>query len=116
MAHCRSEPVSEFVIATELGIIHRMRKECPDKEFICAPTFDLMQTPADNCRCSQCKFMKSNTLTKVWDCMKDLNPRIELPKPSWIGRGCPSNECLGFPLDGRRANWAGDWSFILKMT
>lgn len=80
IAYCKSEPVSQFVIVTESGIIHRMRKECPDKEFICAPTFDVMQMPTDNCRCSQCKFMKLNTLEKVRDCMKDLNPRIDLPK------------------------------------
>jgi len=79
ITYCRTAPAKQFLIVTESGIIHRMRKECPDKEFICAPTFDVMQMPTDNCRCSQCKFMKLNTLEKVRDCMKDLNPRIELP-------------------------------------
>jgi quinolinate synthase len=80
ITYCRTTPSKQFVIVTESGIIHRMRKECPGKEFICAPTFDVMQIPTDNCRCSQCKFMKLNTLEKLRDCMKRLYPRIELPK------------------------------------
>jgi len=38
-----------------------------------------MRMPTDQCRCSECKFMKLNTLEKVRDCMKRLAPRIELP-------------------------------------
>jgi len=76
---CKNDPARQFIIVTESGIIHRMQKECPDKEFICAPTFNVMQLPTDNCRCSECKFMKMNTLEKVRDCMKNLAPRVELP-------------------------------------
>ena len=79
ITYCRNSPAKQFVIVTESGIIHRMQKECPDKEFICAPVFDVMRMPSDNCRCSECKFMKMNTLEKVRDCMKRLAPRIELP-------------------------------------
>src|SRR5579871_2471271 len=78
--YCKSDPAKKFVIVTESGIIHRMQKECPGKEFICAPTFDVMRMPTDNCRCSECKYMKMNTLQKVRDCMKNLAPRIELPE------------------------------------
>src|SRR5438445_4997607 len=77
---CKTDPAKKFVIVTESGIIHRMQKECPDKEFICAPVFDVMRMPTDNCRCSECKYMKMNTLVKLRDCMKSLAPRIELPK------------------------------------
>ena len=76
---CKNDAAKRFVIVTESGIIHRMRKECPDKEFLCAPVFNVMQMPGDNCRCSECKFMKMNTLEKVRDCMKNLAPRVELP-------------------------------------
>jgi quinolinate synthase len=79
LTYCRNEPAKQFVIVTESGIIHRMQKECPGKEFICAPTFDVMKLPSDHCRCSECKFMKLNTLEKVRDCMKRLAPRVELP-------------------------------------
>jgi quinolinate synthase len=76
---CKTSPARRFVIVTESGIIHRMQKECPEKEFICAPIFDAMRLPTDGCRCSECKFMKLNTLEKVRDCMKNLAPRVELP-------------------------------------
>lgn len=80
ITYCKASAAKQFVIVTESGIIHRMQKECPDKEFICTPTFDVMRTPGDACRCSECKFMKLNTLEKVRDCMKNLAPRVELPK------------------------------------
>src|ERR1051326_1389365 len=80
ISYCKSSPAKQFVVVTESGIIHRMQKECPDKEFICAPTFDVMKMPMDKCRCSECKYMKMNTLEKVRDCMAKLAPRIELPK------------------------------------
>ena len=77
---CKNDPAEKFIIVTESGIIHRMQQECPGKEFICAPTFDAMRAPADNCRCSECKYMKMNTLEKVRDCLKKLSPRVELPE------------------------------------
>jgi quinolinate synthase len=79
ITYCKSSPAKQFVIVTESGIIHRMQKECPGKEFICAPTVDVMRAPTDPCHCSECKFMKMNTLEKVRDCMKNLAPSIELP-------------------------------------
>jgi quinolinate synthase len=81
IAYCKTSPAKRFVIVTESGIVHRMQKECPGKEFLCAPVFDVMRVPADHCRCSECKYMKLNTLEKVRDCMKNLAPRIELPEP-----------------------------------
>ena len=79
IAYCQTSPAQRFVIVTESGIIHRLRKECPGKEFLCAPTQDALRTPTDPCHCSECKFMKLNTLEKVRDCMKNLAPRVELP-------------------------------------
>jgi len=80
ITYCKNDPARRFVIVTESGIIHRMKKACPDKEFLCAPVFDAMRAPTDHCRCSECKFMKMNTLEKVRDCMRNLAPRVELPK------------------------------------
>src|SRR5467141_2807081 len=77
--YCRTNPARRFVVVTESGIIHRLHKECPGKEFLCAPVFDVMKMPTDNCRCSECRYMKMNTLEKLRDCMKNLAPRIELP-------------------------------------
>lgn len=79
ITYCKTSPAKRFVIVTESGIIHRMKKACPDKEFFCAPVFNAMKLPTDGCRCSECKFMKLNTLEKVRDCMKHLGPQVELP-------------------------------------
>src|SRR5882762_450637 len=48
ITYCKSSPARQFVIVTESGIIHRMQKECPGKEFLCAPVFDAMNLPTDN--------------------------------------------------------------------
>jgi quinolinate synthase len=77
---CKKNSAKKFIIVTESGIIHRMQKECPGKEFLCAPVFDVMRAPTDNCRCSECKFMKMNTLEKLRECMKNLAPQVELPE------------------------------------
>ena len=79
ITYCRTSPAKRFIVVTESGIIHRLQKECPGKEFLCAPVFDAMKLPSDNCRCSECRYMKMNTLEKLRDCMKTLAPRIELP-------------------------------------
>jgi len=62
---------SEFIIATEAGIIHQMEKACPDKTFIPAP-------PEGDCACNLCPYMKLNTLEKVYLCMKNRAPEITL--------------------------------------
>jgi quinolinate synthase len=69
--YCRNSSAPQIIIATEAGMIHRLKRECPGKDFIPAPT--------DNCRCNECRFMKMNTLEKVHDCMSRLAPQIELP-------------------------------------
>lgn len=70
--YCKRSPAKEIIIGTEAGMIHRLRKECPDKVFIPAPT--------DNCRCNECRFMKMNSLEKLHDCMVNLGPKVELPE------------------------------------
>jgi quinolinate synthase len=78
ITYCQQSPARQFIVVTESGIIHRLQKECPGKEFLCAATFDVMRMPTDNCRCNECKYMKVNTLEKVRNCMAQLAPRIEL--------------------------------------
>src|SRR5213594_2806007 len=43
IVYCKTNPARQFIVVTESGIIHRMQKECPDKEFLCAPVFDVMR-------------------------------------------------------------------------
>jgi quinolinate synthase len=73
--YCRNSSAPQIIIATEAGMLHRLKRECPGKEFIPAPT--------DNCRCNECRFMKMNTLEKVHDCMSRLAPQIDSPTTSW---------------------------------
>jgi quinolinate synthase len=67
---CKRTPAKAIIIATEAGMLYRLKKECPDKVLIPAPT--------DNCRCNECKFMKMNTLEKLHNCMVNLSPTVEL--------------------------------------
>lgn len=70
--YARRSDATEFIVATESGILHQMRKDCPDKTFIPAP-------PADStCACNDCSFMKLNTLEKLRDCLRDESPAIEI--------------------------------------
>jgi len=62
---------NKFIVATEVGIIHQMKKVCPEKEFIPAP-------PEANCACNECPHMKKNTLEKLYLCMKNRTPEIIL--------------------------------------
>lgn len=63
---------SEFIIATEPGIIHQMQKDAPHKSFIPAP-------PENNCNCNECPYMRLNTLEKVYLALKNRTPSIEIP-------------------------------------
>ena len=62
-----------FIVATESGILHEMKRRCPHKTFIPAPPDD-----SATCGCNDCNFMKLNTLEKLRDCLRDLRPQIEV--------------------------------------
>ena len=61
-----------FIVSTESGIIHEMRKQCPEKNFIPAPPID------STCGCNECNFMRLNTLEKLYNCLKYEWPTIEV--------------------------------------
>jgi len=62
---------NEFIVATEAGILHQMRKRAPHKTFIAAP-------PDNQCACNDCPHMKLNTLEKIYICLKQESPEIVL--------------------------------------
>lgn len=63
---------SEFIVATESGILHEMRRLNPSKSFIPAP-------PADStCACNDCAYMKLNTLEKLAQCLENMEPQVEV--------------------------------------
>jgi quinolinate synthase len=65
------DPGTTYIIATEPGIIHQMRKHAPEKTYIPAP-------PDTSCACNECPHMKRNTLEKLYLCLRDGRPRIEV--------------------------------------
>jgi quinolinate synthase len=66
------DSAKKYIVATESGIVHQMRKASPHKEFIEGP-------PEGSCACNECPFMRMNTLEKVYLALRDLAPRIEMP-------------------------------------
>jgi len=68
----QSDSAKTYIVATEAGILHEMKKHCPDKTFIPAPVED------DTCACSECAFMKLNTMEKLYKCLQNESPEIQL--------------------------------------
>jgi quinolinate synthase len=68
--YCVNTPGDEFIVMTESGVSHSLAKLAPNKRFIFVPN--------DNCNCSECPYMKRNTLEKLRDSLLRLEPRVEL--------------------------------------
>jgi quinolinate synthase len=73
VSYCKQSPSKSFIIVTESGMLHRLKKEVPGKLFIPGPT--------DLCACNDCRYMKLNTLEKLRDCLDYLEPEITIPEP-----------------------------------
>lgn len=65
-----SDSATEFIVATESGILHEMQKSCPSKTFIPAPPND------STCGCNECSYMKLITMEKLYNCLKNESPEI----------------------------------------
>lgn len=70
VSYCKTSSSTAFVIVTEEGMLHRLRREIPGKIFIPGPT--------DHCACAECRYMKLNTLEKLYLCLRDLKPEITM--------------------------------------
>ena len=71
--YVKKNPSEKFIVATEAGILHKMQQEVPEAVLIPAPAEE------DNtCACSECAFMKMNTLQKLYDCLLYETPQIEV--------------------------------------
>ena len=73
LKYCQNSDRDKFIVATEPGIIHQMKKAAPDKQFIPAPAMN-------NCACNECPYMRLNTLEKLYLAMKNKTPEITLPE------------------------------------
>jgi quinolinate synthase len=66
--YARESKAHNLIVATEAGMLHRLQREAPEKNFIPGPT--------DHCACAECRYMKMNTLEKLRDCLRDLSPEL----------------------------------------
>ncbi len=68
----KSNNALRYIVATETGILHQMKKDSPEKEFLIVPH-------DETCNCNDCPYMKLNTMEKLYLCMKNERPEIILP-------------------------------------
>ncbi|WP_426750845.1 quinolinate synthase NadA [Myxococcus sp. Y35] len=80
-------PKQQFIVVTEAGILHQMKKAAPEKTFIPAP-------PDNGCACNECPYMRLNTLEKLWRCMKDRTPELTMPESLREGARAPLQRML----------------------
>lgn len=77
LEHTMKSPAKRFIIATESGILFEMQRACPDKEFIPVPP---EVTEGIGCSCNECEYMRMNTLEKVYNCLLNENPEMQVPQ------------------------------------
>ena len=70
LQHTVQSQATKFIVTTESGVIHEMRKRSPQKTFIPAPPND------STCACNECSFMRLNTIEKLYLCLRDETPEI----------------------------------------
>lgn len=71
LARAASSDATSFIVLTEPGILHQMRRQLPQKTFVEVPG-------QDGCSCNACPYMRLNTLEKLWQCLDTMSPSIEL--------------------------------------
>ena len=77
LEHTIKSPAKRFIIATESGILFEMQRACPDKEFIPVPP---EMTEGVGCSCNECEYMRMNTLEKVYNCLLNESPEMQVSK------------------------------------
>ena len=86
ISYCQDSRAKEFIIVTESGMLHRLRREVPGKVFVAGPT--------EACACSDCRFMKMNTLEKLHAALLNLEPQILIPEPVRVRAELPIRRML----------------------
>jgi quinolinate synthase len=87
LKYTKSDTASEYIVATETGILHQMQQDNPLKTFIPAP-------PTNNCACNDCPHMKLNTLEKLYLCMKYEAPEITMDENLRLAAKKPMDRML----------------------
>ncbi|MCL4142503.1 UNVERIFIED_CONTAM: hypothetical protein GTU68_033734 [Idotea baltica] len=85
--YSKTSDAMEFIVVTEAGIIHQMRKANPNKTFHAAPN-------NENCNCAECPYMRLNTLEKIRNCLRDETPEIIIPEETRVKALLPLERML----------------------
>jgi quinolinate synthase len=86
--YAKASPKQTFIVATEAGILHKMQQAAPGKTLIAAPPDD------ESCACNVCPHMRRNTLEKLYLCMRDLQPQIDVPEATRVRALAPIQRML----------------------
>src|SRR5256884_6237467 len=73
VSFCKNSPAREIIVVTEVGMLHRLEKEIPEKTFIPGPT--------ENCFFGECRYLTKNKLEKAYNALLNMEPEITLPEP-----------------------------------
>ncbi|MCR5679378.1 MAG: quinolinate synthase NadA [Prevotella sp.] len=76
LRYARENAATQYIVATEAGILHELQRSCPDKEFIPVPP-EISESGLE-CSCNECEYMKMNTLLKIYNCLKYEWPQVEI--------------------------------------
>jgi|SRR5688572_17579199 len=87
LKYTEKDDATEYIVATETGILHQMQKSSPHKKFIPAP-------PTNSCACNDCPHMKLNTLEKLYLCMKYELPEITMDESIRVAAKKPIDRML----------------------
>ena len=88
--YCSENECNKFIIVTETGILHRLRKLVPGKEFI--------PMNMGTCSCAECEYMKLNTLKKLRNCLRDMAPEVRVPEELRQRAAAPLERMLDLSL------------------
>jgi quinolinate synthase len=80
LEHVQLSPLTKFIVATEAGILYQMRKAVPDKMIIPAPALE-----SNSCACSECPYMKMNTIEKLFNTLYYELPEIQVNEKTQAG-------------------------------
>lgn len=87
LKYTQKSDAKKFIVASETGILHQMQKDAPEKVFMVVPK-------DETCHCNDCPYMKMNTLEKLYLCLKNETPQIELPEDVMERAEKPINKML----------------------
>jgi quinolinate synthase len=99
IGYIKNEEAQQFIVATEAGILHQLKKEAGDKLLIPAPAME-----NNSCACSECRFMKMNTLQKLHDCLLNESPEINVPEDTRLKALVPLERMLEISIPKKKAS------------